>query len=189
MGVIYAARDDVAELLCPFVHEHGGVARDGTIESVYYGASIGCYTAAQFWSLVQVDSALEDAYLLRHTLSPGLMEFLATAHEHFNSVWCLSNDVSEWSRKLRERFGLPRYIDGFVISGDVRSRKPKPYIYGCLLHLASIKAEDAVFVDDRPKNLDAAADLGFQTVLFRPSGTENSQHAAVNDFKSLLAFS
>ena len=188
MGVIYAARDDVTELLCPFIHEHGGAANDGLIGVAYQGASLGCLTPVQFWGCVQLDPALEDAYLLRHVLSPGLVEFLRTAHEHFDYVWCLSNDVSQWSRKPRERFELSRYIDGFVISGDVRFRKPDAQIYRCLLHQAHIKAENAVFVDDRPRNLDAAAALGFQTVLFGPNGKERSGHAVTTDFARLLDY-
>jgi HAD superfamily hydrolase (TIGR01509 family) len=188
MGVIYAVAEDVAELLCPFIHENGGIADDARIEALYRDASLGRFPATEFWKQVQIDPALEDAYLLRHVLSPGLIEFLRTAHEHFGSVWCLSNDVSEWSRKLRERFELSRYIDGFVISGDVHFRKPDAEIYRCLLARAGIKAENAVFVDDRPRNLDAAATFGFQTVLFRPNGKVQSGHAVMTDFAPLLDY-
>jgi hypothetical protein len=41
MGVIYPAGDDVAELLCPFVREHGRVSDDNRIEALYREVNLG----------------------------------------------------------------------------------------------------------------------------------------------------
>ena len=60
MGVIFVAGDDVVELLCPFVHEHGGIVDDGQIEALYNDASLGRLSARRFWEQVQVDPTLED---------------------------------------------------------------------------------------------------------------------------------
>ncbi len=188
MGVIYTAGDDVAELLCPFIHENGGVADDRRIEALYHDASLGRLSASQFWEQVHLDPALEDAYLCRHRLSAGLLDFLCSAKPRLASIWCLSNDVSEWSRKLRERFDLSRFIDGFVISGDVGARKPDAAIFKRLLAQTGVSAESIVLVDDRPRNLDAAAALGFQTILFGSAGRKASQHYATTDFAHLLDY-
>ena len=85
MGVIYAAGDDVAELLCPFIHENGGIADDRRIEALYHDAS-GRLSAIQFWEQVQLDPALEDAYLIRHRLSAGLLQFLRNAKPQLAST-------------------------------------------------------------------------------------------------------
>src|SRR6202142_915744 len=159
MGVIYLAGEDVAELFCPFIHEHGGIADHGRIEALYRDASLGRISAVQFWKEVQLDPSLEDAYLLRHRLSAGVIQFLRHAKLKTSSIWCLSNDVSEWSRKLRERFDLDRLMDGFVISGDVGARKPDAVIFRHLLAQTGDEAKNIVLVDDRPRNLDAAAAL------------------------------
>jgi putative hydrolase of the HAD superfamily len=98
----------------------------------------------------------------------------------------LSHDVSEWARTLRERFDLHRFIDGFVISGDVGARKPDAAIFEHLLARMGVKADNVVLVDDRPRNLDAAAAFGFQTILFGSAGREPSQHYAATDFAHLL---
>lgn len=188
MGVIYTAGDDVAELLCPFIHENGGISDDRRIEAIYHDASLGRISAIQFWEQVHIDPGLEDAYLLRHHLSEGLLPFLQNARPRLASIWCLSNDVSEWSRKLRERFGLHPLIDGFVISGDVGARKPDPAIFEYLLAETGVKAESVVLVDDRLRNLDAAAALGFQAILFGSAGREPCQHYATTDFTHLLDY-
>jgi HAD superfamily hydrolase (TIGR01509 family) len=185
MGVIYQARDDVVELLCPFIHQRGGIADDREIEALYIEASLGHLSARQFWQEVQVDPNLEDDYLRRHRLSPGLNEFLRDAKPHFDSIWCLSNDVSQWSRKLREFFDLQTHIDGFVISGDVGVRKPEMAIYVELLSQAMAPVESMIFVDDRLKNLGAAAALGLATILFDSTGSARADRV-VNNFSQLI---
>ena len=188
MGVIYASGDDVVELLCPFIHENGGITDDRRIEALYHDASLGRFPSKQFWEQVQVDPALEEVYLLRHRLSAGVFEFLSRAKPRLASIWCLSNDVSEWSRKLRERFELSRLIQGFVISGDVGARKPDEAIFERLLFQTGVNAKTIVFVDDRPQNLDAAVAFGLQTVLFGSARGKHSQHRATTDFAQLLNY-
>jgi putative hydrolase of the HAD superfamily len=186
MGVIYAVGGDVGELLCPFIHENGGLTDDREIKAIYHDASLGRLSAREFWERVKIDPALEDAYLLRHRLSDGLLDFLSQARPRFASIWCLSNDVSEWSRKLRERFGLTQRIDGFVISGDVGIRKPDVAIYERLLERTNVKASDIIFVDDRIRNLDAASGLGFETVVFGAAEGTSERHKGVASFSKLL---
>jgi hypothetical protein len=104
MGVIYPVGDggdDVKNLLIPFIKEKGGSEDTDTIERLYLQASLGKLAAFQFWQKVGLDPKLEDEYLKRFTLSPGLTEFLEAMNSHQTAVWCLSNDLSEWSRKLR----------------------------------------------------------------------------------------
>ena len=51
MGVIYMAGDDVAELLCPFVHENGGIADNGRIEALPTCSAIASRMVwSSFWA-------------------------------------------------------------------------------------------------------------------------------------------
>jgi HAD superfamily hydrolase (TIGR01509 family) len=188
MGVIYSVGDDVKDLLCPFIAEKGGIRDIDKITSLYTSASLGNMTSIEFWQAADIAPDLEDEYLQRHKLTDGLIEFLEVINSRGVEVWCLSNDFSEWSKKLRDRFKLERYIRGFVISGDVGLRKPDQAIFQYLLKRLAINARDVVFVDDNPKNLDAAAELGFKTILFDANG-ENlsySGYESVTDFNELL---
>ncbi len=40
-------------------------------------------------------------------------------------VYGLSNDVGEWAALRRELLGIDGYFAGWVISGEVKSRKPE----------------------------------------------------------------
>ena len=188
MGVMYSVGDDVKDLLCPFIAEKGDICDINKITSLYMSASLGNMTAVEFWQSVGVAPHLEDEYLQRHKLTDGLIEFLEAVNSRGGEVWCLSNDLSEWSRKLRDIFKLERYLRGFVISGDVGIRKPDPAIFQYLISRLDVTTDDAVFIDDNPKNLDAAIELGLQTILFDASG-ENPSHSGyetVRNFNELL---
>jgi len=190
MGVMYSVGDDVKDLLCPFIAEKGGISDIEKITGLYMEASLGNMTAAEFWQSVGVAPDLEDEYLQRHKLTDGLIEFLEAINSRGGEVWCLSNDLSEWSRKLRDIFKLDRYLHGFIISGDVRARKPDPAIFEHLLRQLDVTAGDAVFVDDNPKNLDSAIELGFKTILFDASGENlsHSVHKSARNFNELLHY-
>jgi HAD superfamily hydrolase (TIGR01509 family) len=188
MGVMYSVGDDVKDLLCPFIAEKGGISDIEKITSLYMVASLGNMTAIEFWQSVGVAPNLEDEYLQRHKLTDGLIEFLEAINSRGGEVRCLSNDLSEWSRKLRAIFKLERYLCGFVISGDVGLRKPDPAIFQYLISRLDVTAGDVVFVDDNPKNLDAATELGLKTILFDASrgNLSYSSYQTVMNFDELL---
>jgi HAD superfamily hydrolase (TIGR01509 family) len=185
---MYPIGDDVKDLLCPFIAEKGGISDIDKITSLYTVASLGNMTAIEFWQSVGIAPSLEDEYLQRHKLADGLIEFLEAINSRGGEVWCLSNDLSEWSGKLRGRFKLERYFRGFVISGDVGVRKPDPTIFQHLIRRIDVNAGNAVFVDDNPKNLDSATELGFDTILFDTSGKNlsHSVHKSARNFNELL---
>ena len=188
MGVIYSVGDDVKDLLCPFIEEKGITKDIAEIEGLYDLASLGKMSASEFWEAIDLAPTLEDEYLQRYTLTDGIIDFLKAVNWQGFQVWCLSNDLSEWSRKLRTRFGLVNYFRGFIISGDVGVRKPDRAIFEYLVRQLDVSPDNAVFVDDQRKNLDTAAGLGFKTVLFAPAGHNltDDRHQVVATFNELL---
>ena len=166
MGVLFAAADDVAEILIPFIRSAGGESDARTIESVYLQASLGVVDADAFWTRVGLDPAVEDAYLSKHRLMAGAWELLASARQAGLPVWCLSNDVGRWSRRLREMLGIGPLLAGAVISSDARVRKPDRGIYEQLLVATGCRPAELLFVDDRAKNVAGAAAVGIPAIEF-----------------------
>jgi HAD superfamily hydrolase (TIGR01509 family) len=167
MGVLYATGDDVAELLVPFVRKHGRPDMpEDDIDRAYTEASLGKMDATAFWNRMGVPPALEDDYLAGHRLIDGTRDALTALKKRFDGLACLSNDVSSWSRKLRQRFALETWIDTWFISGDMGLRKPSPEIYLQAIERLGVAPGNITFVDDRPRNLEAARKIGIRTVLF-----------------------
>ena len=90
-------------------------------------------------------------------------------------IYMLSNTNSiMWHSRIAEDFrqeGLERedYFDGIVTSFEAKSIKPDAKIFHAVVENLGIKPEETLFLDDSQKNLDAAAELGFQTLLVTPS--------------------
>lgn len=103
-------------------------------------------------------------YLDTIGIMPGAIDFLRTAHERFHTA-LISNDASRWSHYIRDKWGLNPYFDVITVSGDVKICKPDPRIFELTLKKLGVTAEECLYVDDRPGNLEAARNLGLRAVM------------------------
>ena len=81
-------------------------------------------------------------------------------------VYGLSNWSAETFPLIRNRYDFFRLFDGYLISGEVGLVKPDPAIFEIVLEQTGRASEECVFIDDSPINIQAAADLGFTSLLF-----------------------
>ncbi len=91
---------------------------------------------------------------------------IAELHERGYRLLVLSNMSLEFIEFIRQ-LPIYRYFSGEVVSCEEGVVKPEAGIYKILLERYSIEPADALFVDDRPANLEAAAAHGIQTHLFK----------------------
>ncbi len=68
---------------------------------------------------------------------------------------------------VRERLGLLRIFQEFIVSYQVGAMKPDPRIYQEALRRSDLPARSCVFVDDRPGNIEGATRVGMHAVLFQ----------------------
>jgi putative hydrolase of the HAD superfamily len=78
----------------------------------------------------------------------------------------LSNGVPEMMARVRAERRLDDYFDEVLVSYEVGYTKPDPRIYELCLSRLGVPAPQALFVDDRPENVEGARRLGIETVLF-----------------------
>lgn len=188
MGVIYEARDDVAKLLIPFARMKGCMLPDAQIYTAYITASLGKLSSAELWSELGIKTPapqLDPEYLSGHTMTHGVREFLEFACLNNLEVYCLSNDVSEWSAYLRRNFGLEEYVKRWIISGDVGARKPDSRIFQILLEETGLQPERTLFVDDSLPNVITAGNVGFQTLWFAPNGELGGEQPYATSFAEI----
>lgn len=72
----------------------------------------------------------------------------------------LSNMQRDMSEYVRRNFEWVRGFDCLIFSGEVRVAKPEPEIYEQTIRCLGVKHSEALFVDDREENLQAASALG-----------------------------
>lgn len=79
----------------------------------------------------------------------------------------LSNEGEGITSYRIEQFQLREVADFMVISHFVHLRKPDPSIWQLALDVAGRKAEETVYVDDRPVFVEIARDLGLTSIHYR----------------------
>lgn len=80
--------------------------------------------------------------------------------------YALTNWSAETFPIARQRFEFLSWFDGIVVSGTEKNRKPFASFYQLLLDRYAIKPQQALFIDDNLRNIQAAEQLGIQTVHF-----------------------
>ncbi len=71
--------------------------------------------------------------------------------------------------EICEENGWFSYFDKVFLSFKLGFRKPDPKSYESVLKKLNIKPSDAVFIDDKEKNVQSAVKLGMRGVLFKNS--------------------
>ena len=79
--------------------------------------------------------------------------------------------LTNWSHETfplaRTLFPFFNWFEGIVVSGEEKLIKPDPRLYVRLLERYRVDPARAVFIDDSPKNVEAAAALGIHAIHFR----------------------
>lgn len=90
--------------------------------------------------------------------------------------------LTNWSHETfpvaLAKFEFLHWFEGIVVSGEEKTRKPFKDIYELTLNRFNIKAENAVFIDDNLRNIEAANSLGINGIHF------SSPKNLVNQLKS-----
>lgn len=81
-------------------------------------------------------------------------------------IGLLSNFHSPWLREIFTNHKLDLYFDKVIISSEHGIIKPEPAIFHKMLEMLNVTKEEAVFIDDRQVNVDAASNIGIKGILF-----------------------
>ena len=93
-------------------------------------------------------------------------EWIDTLKRNGYRIYILSNFSEKALREAAPELDYIEKADGAVISCRVGLIKPDPEIYKYLLEKYDVVPEEAVFIDDTEKNIEAARRLGLNTILF-----------------------
>lgn len=78
--------------------------------------------------------------------------------------------LTNWSAELfpiaLARYDFLHWFDGRVVSGEEKTRKPHAEIFRILFERYSAEPGRALFIDDSPRNVHAARELGIRSHVF-----------------------
>ena len=110
---------------------------------------------------------------------PGTVEILAELRARDVPLYALSNWSAETFPRAQARFEFLQWFRGIVISGALRVAKPDRAIYRHFLERYELRAEDTLFIDDAPRNVEAAASLGMHALQFTDAAALRSALAGL----------
>lgn len=100
--------------------------------------------------------------------SVAILESLAAAGRALHAITNWSAESFVAARRL---YPFLKRFETILVSGEERLIKPDPAIFRLFLDRTGLEAAACVFVDDSPKNVAAAAALGFDAIRFEtPAG-------------------
>ena len=82
-------------------------------------------------------------------------------------LYALTNWSAETFPVALNKYEFLHWFDGRVVSGEEKIRKPFPELYHRLVNKFSIDPSTALYLDDNPRNLLPAKELGMQTIHFQ----------------------
>ena len=97
----------------------------------------------------------------------GTVEIVKELKQAGYPLFGLSNWSAETFPYARQRHDFFDLLDDMVISGEVGHVKPHPEIFQILLDRIGRTAEECLFIDDSPANIEQAQKMGFATVHFQ----------------------
>lgn len=117
----------------------------------------------------EIEEELHKAYddvhgmvTIRDYAIPWVQELKAKGYK----VWYLSNFSEKTEIECADSIAFIPYMDGGILSWKDKLIKPDPKIYQLLLERFQLVAEESVFIDDLPENVQGAVDQGIHGIVF-----------------------
>lgn len=150
----------------------------------------GDFTADEYWLQLakQTNSALDanqieilrqaEVEIWAHT-NPDMMSWVSQLHAAEIKTGLLTNMPWDLVKYVQNCAWMEHFVFK-TFSAEVRLIKPDPRIYEHTLRGLGVAAKEALFVDDREVNINAARALGIHSILFQSIGQLRKELEALN---------
>ncbi len=109
-----------------------------------------------------------------HRVITDTADYLGELKQRGYKIYILSNLATE-SYEFVKKLDFFQKIDGGVFSTFENACKPEEKLYRVLLERYNLNADECVFLDDKPENIEVAEKLGINGIVFTDFGTAKQQ--------------
>jgi 2-haloacid dehalogenase len=102
---------------------------------------------------------------------PGTGDLVRELHEHGVPLFGLTNWSDELYPHAPATFEVLDLFDDVIVSGTEKVAKPDARVFEVVAERSGFPLDRLVFVDDKQANVDAAAALGMDAILFVDADT------------------
>ena len=117
-----------------------------------------------------------------HKTVEGLVNWYVGDIMPVDKIYLLSNAAKDFPNYWN-RIPGHEYFDDLCVSAFHGFIKPQPEIYRCALEKFGVLAEECVFIDDVPANIEAALNIGMKGIVFHDDVKELRRKLAQMDIK------
>jgi 2-haloacid dehalogenase len=104
----------------------------------------------------------------------GQIDDTVTLLEELHAAGVRLYALTNWSEELfpaaLDRFGFLGLFEDIIVSGEEAVAKPDPEIFEVLEDRVGHALDDCIFIDDSPRNVEAAAAAGMDAIHFTDTG-------------------
>ena len=137
----------------------------------------GLVTPEEYWmdfargAGVTIDTALVEELRKMDTamwsrINVEMIDWVEQLHQAGLATALLSNMQEDMAAHARKNFDWLRHFDHQILSCELRLIKPDAAIFHRTIERIGVKPQEALFVDDREANVEAARELGLRAIQF-----------------------
>jgi epoxide hydrolase-like predicted phosphatase len=177
-GVLVRTEDDEPRKL---LAERLGITRERLENLVFNGdmgqkAQTGAISAQVLLEYVcrevrypaQEAGRFEEEFFAGDRLDESLMSYIRSLRPRY-CTGIISNAWDDVRAMIQNRWKMADAFDQVFLSAEVKICKPDPRIFQIALESLAVLPEEAVFVDDFPRNIEGARAVGMHAIQFRSS--------------------
>lgn len=139
-------------------------------------AAIGKARADDIWAFIrerfglsaEETQRIEQDFWAGDQVDQELIALIRRLRSNYKTA-LLSNAWPDLRHALEELWQIADAFDDIFISAEIGLAKPDERIYKLALERLGVKPQEAVFIDDFKRNIDAAADVGLHTIHYQNS--------------------
>jgi putative hydrolase of the HAD superfamily len=114
----------------------------------------------------QIEALIEQDVLLWATVDPIMLEWVQRVRASGMKIAILSNMGEDLLGYMRDNFGWLDHFHHLTWSCELNLIKPMAAIYEHTLEKLDVRADEALFLDDRIENVEGARAVGMYSLLF-----------------------
>jgi putative hydrolase of the HAD superfamily len=137
----------------------------GILDGAEYWTRIGA-TAGKNLARAEIQSLIEEDIALWTRINGSIITWARALRENGLNTGILSNMPVDISSYLRNSAGWLEDFDCALFSCELGVIKPDPAIYDACLKQLEVEPEQALFIDDRPVNVEGARLAGMHALTF-----------------------
>lgn len=104
-------------------------------------------------------------HIASRSANQELVGFFPVLRRQKYKVAIFSNNTGSLRQQLINE-GILDLVDDVVISAEIGFQKPSKEAFSVLFQKLNLKPEEVVFIDDAPKSLETAGEIGYTPILF-----------------------